>query len=264
MRIVLFFFFCITFINVKAQYKTMFPVDSITFEMIMDHSDGTYLDEYLYIGETITVDTLNYKIVKGLFEIWIREDTISGKTWLRNGETEVLIMDLNFEVGDTIEDYWTDATVQKVDTTGDRKIIEFTYEHHHVKLRYIEGIGCTLGFPRHDFNTLCKVYHNDSLVYAFDSLNLSCPVFGDIYEFDLENILAISPNPVSSQVQIVLKEPSLINSNINLYNIEGKLLLQTKLNSIETKIDLSSFQPQLLIADINKEDVHYISKVLKQ
>lgn len=261
----------------NAQYKTMFPVDSITWETIMFHSDDDYLGNLVYTGDTIKIDEYKYHKIYGKNNLLVREDTISGKVWLRRENwdtTDMLVMDLNLKLGEGMDNgygccFRTDSMfVTKIDTTQNRKIVEFdyrdNYREHDVQLKFIEGIGCNFGFPNSNINVVCNVFHNDERVYSLDSIGFSCPIMYDINTYSATNFVKLFPNPTSSFLQINLKDLSLINSSINLYNIGGRLIQQIKINETATKIDLSSIKPQILIVDIKKGDTHYISKILKQ
>lgn len=264
----------------------MFPVDSITWEIYLTDSDNTSLGQLFYNGDTVHINDLVYHSIQNGVdeEFLIREDTINGKIWFKRSnfyfeEIEVLMVDLELEKNDSIIDIYNSfrnipneveyVQVEKVDTVRGRKIIEFNridgILNIATPMRYIEGIGCSFGFPNLKYDLICKIFHINELVYAIDSSKqFSCPILYNVNAYNISDYVSLFPNPTSSSLQINLKEPSLINSKLNLYSIHGKLIYQSNLDQTTTKINLSSFQPQMLIVDIEKDDVHYISKILKQ
>jgi len=274
---------CLTFFELKAQYKTMFPVDSITWVMLGSNSDGTTLRNFYYNGKTTIMNDEKYYSILDYrdVEFYLREDTINGKTWFKKNTsdtTEVLLMDLELELNDTIFNYysiefwgWEEKTfVTKIDTNSERKIIEFALisdiEIFFYPMRYMEGLGNNLGFPYlAGFPTaLCKVFHNDDLVFALDTVNLTCPYGLDVNNFNIKEYIKLFPNPASSFIQIQIENPALLNSKLNFYNISGRLMLSKQLNNLQTRIELSTFKNQMVFFEVKNNDHHFTGKIIKQ
>jgi len=273
------------FTELKAQYQTMFPVDSITWVIIKNHSDGTYVTEAFYTGKSTLINNEKYYLINGnIHDFWIREDTINGKTWFRRDQVDtmdLLLMDLGLQLNDKIPDHyclngWNNVIdtieVEKIDTYEGRKVIEFSCKEFVgdfiVPLRYTEGFGSNLGFPSYDsspgYVALCKLYYGEDLVYALDTLNLTCPINTDVNNFNLKEHITLFPNPASSIIQIQIENPLLLKSQLNFYTIDGKRLLYKQLNNAQTKIDISSFESQILFFEVKNNHHHFTGKILKQ
>lgn len=282
--IVLLIIVCIAFFDLHAQYKTMFPVDSITWVQ-----SGFSLDELYYSGDTVVIDNKIYQSIKGSMELLIREDTVNGKTWIRRGEldtSEVLLMDLSLQLNDTTVSLfcyngwnyseYDSLVIKKIDTLKNRKIIELPCYNDmgfdNLPLRYIEGLGPSYGFPSSGFTAygknqiLCKVFYDDYLVYAIDTFSLNCSIWpwGNVNNFNIKEYLNLFPNPTSSFVQIQLENPSLLNSQLNLFNINGQLLLSTELTNLQMKIDVRELENQMLFFEVKNNTHHFSGKILKQ
>jgi len=254
----------------------MFPVDSITWEVISFHSDDNYFGNFIYRGDTVIINDFKYhKIYGGQNGLLVREDTVNGKTWYRSDTTDLLIMDLELKLNEEIINnygccYNTSElmAVRKIDTMNNRKIIEFNYgdnfREHAVSLKFIEGIGCNFGFPNSNIAVVCNIYYNEDIVYALDTVGLSCPIMYNVSNFKIKECINLFPNPVSSIVQIQLENPSLLNSQINFFNINGKLLQSKELTNLLTKIDVSTFKNQMLFFKVKNNHHLFTGKILKQ
>lgn len=275
----------------KAQYKTMFSSDSITWVQTVEISDGTTDCNYTYSGEKFSFQGKDYfrfndnpcqynNTIHG-----IREDLVNGKTWLLNinmryDTVETLIMDLNLEIGDWIPyNFFSyskidSVEVVKIDTHNERKVIEFETKLANsldvIPLKYIEGIGPNYGPILPDpfgfaNQILCKLYSKDLLIYALDTTNLSCPFFTAIND-ELEPKIKIMayPNPVSSLFNISIDKSFNLNGNIDFYNIYGNLLFSRDISGQTNEFDLSEISPQIIIFKITSQNFGTVGKILKK
>lgn len=55
-----------------------------------------------------------------------------------------------------------------------------------------------------------------------------------------------SPNPTNGMVNISSKTNI---DELSVYNVEGRLLFQKKTNSLDTKVDMTSFASELIFAN---------------
>lgn len=277
--------FCFT--ATKAQYKTMFPSDSITWIQTHEIIDGSFNETYNYTGKKEMINGEIWHLIKINYlsrdSFYIKEDTISGKTWLLkinsfdNDTTEFVYMDLNLNLEDSIlyrYDCRYDSSyiqVAKIDTIHNRKVIEFksprNYLTRNLSLKYIEGIGSNFGFTNasgYCSQVLCKLYYEDKLVYALDTINLSCPIVSDIDTYDLSESLSIYPNPVQSMLHISLKKGSSFPYAIYFYDLYGRQLFHQNLVEPQTSLDLSHLTTQIIFYKLLFDDYTVNGKILKQ
>lgn len=76
------------------------------------------------------------------------------------------------------------------------------------------------------------------------------------------NGIKLYPNPTNDV--LVVKLPNHENSNLNLFDLNGRLLLNKTLNSNETIIDLSSFENGVYILDLNINNLRLSKKIIKK
>jgi len=279
----------ICFSHTTAQYKTMFPSDSITWVHTIEVPDGTFNESLIYYGEKRTINDKPYYELDGLYggTYFIREDLENGKTWMRkvdvNEDTiEILIMDLNLNIGDSIlylydqrfNVYTQYVEVIRIDTINYRKIIEFDSLHNNLArwlglalpLRFVEGIGPNFGLTY--FNeasqVLCKLYYQDSLIYALDTMNQTCPIITNVTDFSIEQNISIYPNPAQSYVHITFNNVTSLHSDLYLYDVFGKLLLHQLLSENKSLVNLSAFDSQIILYKIITDEGRFNGKLLKQ
>jgi len=202
------------------------------------------------------------------FEAFVREDTMTGRIYryIPELEKELLICDMNLNVGDTFQLYieWFeyamyDILVKKIDTIEGRKVIEFNdisglhslygeeNKKYNIDLRFMEGIGPIYGpfgylgehYSSLEFGlgvVLCV--HRDDTLYYMTSELLGCMQFGDkINEFESQ-VINIYPNPANDFIRI----------EINDDKIGGKLFL---LNSIGMVVYQGNVENNLLELNVS-------------
>jgi len=279
-------FILIFFFKASAQYKTMFPTDSITWIHTVEVWDAAINKWFEYKGQidTIKGNPVYYIEPASNGYSHIREDLVEGKTWLINtlvyDTIEFLLMDMSLEIGDsTLYNYSLfsyDSTYVKVVniyTVNNRKIIEFDSPNNflvdrvfgdQLKLKFIEGIGPNFGFfeyrgwPR----VLCNLYHQDSLVYALDTIGQSCPTWTDVENYIIKQNVLIYPNPFESNLNVEFLDLNLLPCQFFIYDISGKVLLHQELKSKTHHLNLPNIDGQVLLYEFKNEDHRLSGKLL--
>ncbi len=263
-----------------AQYKTIFPTDSITWVQTIEVIDGAFNERFTYNGQEKTINGKIYYELESSYNFsnFIHEDLLNGNTWLleidhNNDTTETLIMDFNLLLGDSIiyrRNYrdTTYAIVTKLDSIGNRKVIEFDNPRNHLTntpLKFIEGIGPNYGFGFFDQYTqvLCKLYYQDDLVYALDTLHLTCPTFSDVETFGIGQSISIYPNLAQTHFFVEQKDANLLSHNLRLYDVFGKLLLIEPLINNKQQINISTLDAHILLYQIRGDKYHFTGRLFK-
>ena len=131
-----------------GQYESVFGSNYTEWNYLELSCDNAIVDTYIHEKDTIINEILYHKINDwGL----LRETEINTKLWYRSfdDETEILIMDLSLEIGDTFTIDTTDYVVDTIFTQGSLKIIEFDFTPDECigfveNLRFEEGRGPNL------------------------------------------------------------------------------------------------------------------------
>lgn len=266
----------------------MFPSDSITWVQTVEIPDGTEDKIYIYSGEKDTLSGHEYYVLRRDYsneiEFYVREDLEKGKVWSIHftnvceiDTAEQLIMDLNFNIGDSIIYHYCNSRdsiyikVAQIGTIDDLKVIEFDHPNKYLlgntPLKFIEGIGPNYGFREHEFydQILCKLFYNDSLVYALDTVGLTCPFFTDVDEYTKpDRLVNVYPNPFETVLNISLENLPNLSAHISFYDIAGRLLLHQDLNETFTQINLSSYANQMIFYKVTADEFSFTGKVFKK
>ena len=97
-----------------------------------------------------------------------------------------------------------------------------------------------------------------SCVDTSDCINI---VMSNISELETSNYFTVFPNPATNELNIDV-ELSLINNQLNIYSISGKLIESYKLKG--RKIDITSLTKGIYFIEINDDTKKYYSKFVKQ
>lgn len=181
---------------IKAQpYQSIFYNDTTRWTVGEYVIDLDYTNEFTTFSDTLINNVLHKKlyVANGCYpgekveNSYLREDTLTGKVWhvikIDNKWKEFLIMDLSLSLQDTFlfytNYYQNEADILVVDTVYNdekgRRIVgcdaQYTWRCH--KVLFIEGIGPSTGFCRHDgspdiMGLRCK-FHNREHIYTFTS-----------------------------------------------------------------------------------------------
>jgi len=267
-----------------GQFKPIVTGDSISWDLKHEIFDGAMM-ENLVLGDTISIDSITYHNVNlnGALLGYFREDTMSGKAWFwgATDTTEYLIMDLSLNINDTflVKMYAdTNVTVSSIDIINGRKTLTLNYHYGggfiSEDLKFIEGVGPNAAlFYQLDDNyydyfgyLVCKMFHDTTIVYAWDTINFECGSFVGIEEKhqNKKYNVEVYPNPTKSIVKFVLKDHSLLNKSIVIYNIHGQKLMQKRFDKTEIEINLERFSNQTFIYSIIGTKSQTIGKILKE
>lgn len=282
----------ISLISILAQttsqgqvYESIFGTESTQWNLFYGNLWGTATAEHKTEGDTI-IDNLSYKIVGGYegsldFKGFLRQDSLNSKAWYRNnqGSDEILIMDLNLAVGDSmfIAGNWNSQhgyqLVDSVYVLDNRKYIRFDFNINSFdgeKFTLIEGITSNLGFRFQDNDYINNIvsamlcsYKNGIQVYGEGE----CYIDGGNSVQDPEkNVsLTISPNPFSTEIKLE-SDLSLGNWNYMVVDILGQTIInKSSIYLRDHKIDLSQLNNglfYLVLLDENGNVMHS-SKIVK-
>ncbi len=189
-------------------------------------------------------------------------DSISAKS--------VLLYDFNLEVGDTIQSPLFNIynscpqVITQIDTLVyegiSRKRFLFGCDNDFI----VEGIGTSSGWItnlRHGVESgqnLKCVMTDGVLLYS----NGGCQ-FNAVNEIN-KDVVRISPNPFQDKIQVQFLEN--IDGFITILNLQGKLCYQEPINSLASKLNLSSLMTGVYILNLsnNKGEVVAYQKIVKQ
>lgn len=107
---------------------------------------------------------------------------------------------------------------------------------------------------------------NDTTFIVSDAMNID-----DNTEFELQNqinntIISMFPNPTNGEVTITStsKTGNAQNiTNIEVFDLSGKIILKSSLLSFSSTIDLSPFAPGTYLIKVQTEDYSYQQKIIK-
>lgn len=273
--------------NTKAQtdyqqilgegYTFSTPMTDLSGQHILDYSiedyDGTYynvLYDNYYCGKIRATDD-NSKLY------FIPKDSVS----------EILIMDLNLEVGDVFEQhfigysssqsfylYTEEVTVTSVFEKYGRKHVEFDYEllprdildTVPIKLTFIEGIGPNYGLEECPTGTIviCKQEYSSNVYMIETAYIVDCfyryPIIGDyLEEMENENY-RVFPTITDDIVNINYDGEC---ADIKLFDVYGRIIteyLHTNLHNIH----LGTLSQGIYIIGISIGENIYYQKIIKR
>ena len=230
---------------------------------ILKMEGDTIVDDKVYKKIFETQDTIN--------QIWtpsnqlIREDS-SKKVWIRNYSAnhpeEILLYDFNLVVGDSFainldSDFMCKIPVINVDSImlsdGEkRKRITFSFQYFDdifEEIYWIEGIGSQFGLITHLYGYCGWVDYGRWLRCYFEEGER---LFGQVPEDecfrlittstkDLESPASFSifPNPATDQLSLTL--PDTESRNWEIFNYQGQVILNGKLDSNNNQISINNF-----------------------
>ena len=195
-----------------------------------------------------------------------------------NFTAEVLIMDLDLEVGDEFilifrlitQDIERKIFVDSVYVLDGKKHIRFDDEigdtfSGETKRMFIEGVGPNWGF---DFSGLvaCK-YDDFVLIYSFENEYIKdCNIVKQGSYIDntiSENTIKIYPNPVFEYAVISISEIFPENVYLTVYNAVGAVVLKRTISEIESTLDLSYLPSSVYYFKLQSSDATITKKIIK-
>jgi hypothetical protein len=243
-------------VQVKAQFLPIASNDSISWTIKHEVPDMARIGS-LYLSDTISLNKKQYHRVnnieddfdKGLVG-YFREDSLAGKAWFwgLKDSTEHLLMDLNMRKGDSIylnmvygKKY---AHITNVEVENGRRTL--TTDYHFgggfisENLKFIEGVGPNASILYQvDSESawamhfqggflVCKAFHNNTLVYAWDTISYGCgPLWDNISSQTIDQI-KIFPNPANKSVTI--SGQGVLTTEI--FDLIGNLIISTTENNL--------------------------------
>lgn len=201
---------------------------------------------------------------------------------------ESMVMDLNLEVGDTVDtrswlwaNEWPPITVQRVYYENGLKCISTnwvsvsTYGDITDTLIFMEGIGPTVFFPFLAFHyrpyyassgmnelmvVLCYDGDGDSEPEFVHFPTIGCELFGTIgVDQHEEGEIAVFPNPVTDKVSISNMPTG--THRVEIFNAQGSAVLATEMESPKAELNLSGFPRGVYTMKIDGEKIFQIIKI---
>lgn len=201
---------------------------------------------------------------------------------------ESMVMDLNLEVGDTVDtrswlwaNEWPPITVQRVYYENGLKCISTnwvsvsTYGDITDTLIFMEGIGPTVFFPFLAFHyrpyyassgmnelmvVLCYDGDGDSEPEFVHFPTIGCELFGTIgVDQHEESGMAVFPNPVTDRVFISNMPTG--THRVEIINAQGSAVLSTEMESPTAELNLSGFARGVYMMKIDDNKIFKIIKL---
>lgn len=269
-------------------YSSFFGSESTEWH-VEDMNYDVYGQNYRYLirGDTI-ISGMNYKKMEvhrvmatapqTYFESgidsslsgFVREDTIEGKLWVRNGLTENgddLIVNLSLNIGDTF--YYRDNrgfgiyVVHDVfmDSLG-RKVIAFNDGYY--QFFFIESVGASTFFGRVNlglYSTVICIFHDDTLTYRNNNLSdIDTGNCWSAYRLGVEgtakNNIKIYPNPAYNYIKVDDNKLKCVQ----IYDQKGVLIAEAS-NSI---VDMTGKPSGLYVIVAITDDKIIYKKIIKK
>jgi hypothetical protein len=247
---------------------------------IYPHGGGANTIKYIYgdvlhIEDTLYVEVLakyidgsSYESVEAELMGYLRENTQSRKVYYRNifAQEPALLYDFSLKKGENINlfGYPFNHTVSHVDSVellnGDfrKRMVLFSNSKISDSVVWIEGIGNTtidlLNPGQSDVGTittklLCS-YENEELVYMNNTFSSCYLGWVPIEDFP-ESTIKITHNLLQDQITIEGKSDSRLI--VNIYNLQGQLLLFRHIKNYDT-IDISRLNPGLIVVRVTEKN----------
>lgn len=197
----------------------------------------------------------------------IREDTIARKVFFLETDSihEKILYDFSLNIGDTVKSYVTKFCSPGVIVTQiDSILIDGNYRKRWTYSRpgclfgnqgqVIEGIGSTMGLlePMVNFEwwgTLTCFSQDFINLYSLDNTTCPLPLItnASFANPQLKNI-SISPNPAKNSITISQPEPTF--NKYEIYSLNGKLVAENKITSIQQKVDLTEYAEGMYVVKL--------------
>lgn len=276
-------FICIALLVFTASFSTAQPYQPLLDDMNEWHFttcfSGCNTSRYYTDGDTV-VDGVSYKILDGYHfmsrTILLREDTEQQKVYLLRILPETnknyLLYDFSKEEGDTMPlfnplgPFTENPGFFVLDSIRLKPLVDGdSYRHFYWSPTdgnllpqnfpvWIEGVGSTslinaaAGHP--DINGIGQLscfFKNSELFYSnLDSISVCEPTrFLGVSEIANEQILQIYPNPTNGKLMWTSNEVQMIR----LLDLQGKLLLEKKINNQQKEIELINISNGVYIVE---------------
>jgi len=251
--------------------------------------DGAEEVNYAKVGNTIFNNTNYTKLIPDHFSgnissnLYLREDTISGKLWSYDSTTnkEWLSVDMSMKIGDTLlinpirysNYYDTIAIVDSLffDTNGLKHLVfnlscfNFALSPVYNKLEFIESVGSNFGLGYQTIHPFINLYQeillcafsNGRKIYSHPSQSgdLCTLIIDNLADFDKSAII-IYPNPCSLGIYISCSAENKSKKVIVIKDITGKLIYKEEFNSSKQNIFISTanFLPGIYVIEVQQNN----------
>lgn len=311
MKPIVFFLIVGLALNTQAQYRSVFgdTITTWTYVYQFDQSEFSNIASYFehFASDTVVWDGVTYKYLRLGYsqetfyydtalrtevsftprEFVLRESADHSRLYRRTNEEdgEILIMDLNWQVGDTIV-LWNRWLGQSSDTTTIDSIYyvdgrKHLRTNHYLKFRrgdypecidtlfFIEGVGPTLGFEPfeashtlvpmlccylrdlEDYRAIVEYQRNFPAWQIWQEFENLClpPIEIGIDVSDVSNPITVHPNPTHGIVHLELPDGG--KTDVEVFDFRGLRVLATVLDGENPKIDLSHLPRGVYFLNLN-------------
>lgn len=307
--LLLFLMFISTNIAFPQGYQSFFGTNETTYHIFINavgknqNQLGTGWTSQFVVDtrKTAIINDTAYLYCDDYLDLYIREDTNTGRIFRRIDNKEYVICDMTLNEGDTFtlpvfeNLYYAEegysVIVDSVREEDGRKVIYFApiddnlvYHTYFGDLRYgmnallpkfVEGIGPSYG----PFGFLLAGFYNMlSVLLCVDKENssgeeipthalfphLGCYQFGAGIEENEENILKVYPNPATTCCYVDLQSGSDICRSYKLYDLLGREVKSNIFSDNQNMIDLNELPKGIYILEIfTNNNITYSSKIIK-
>lgn len=278
-------FFIFSFLgNSKAQITTPFPDTTASWTVMVSYYDNFWNyshNRYVAVKDTL-IDTLTYYQIgfaddlndtTGIGFYMYRIDSL--KIYFReNNGVEFLKYDFGMQIGDSILAYPGDgyARLDSIDNftiysgqTLTRYLLSCQTCFYFTDAIWYYGIGSLIApFPGiHNQSNLTSFYHNNEC-YLFEPIfnyDSALCYSSNLLKIDKKNKndFSIFPNP--SNEKFIIEMDNYQNSNYEIHDLNGKLILSSKIISETTEINITDKTGVFILRIINENGVS-IKKII--
>ena len=251
----------LSLLSAKSQgYESIFGNTSTVWNISEQPLDGTQWTHPYSVGDTVTHQGKLYrKVLKYGSDTYhaVREDTATGRIWDFFSGTEILVVDMSMQVGDSININSDPAStdqfvmVDSVYSKNNRKHIRLAkwidYQQNK-KLEFIEGIGPNTGilYKTNEWlvynELLICAYKDGNQVFADSSLFISGPceynVMG-IEDIKPEIKVSVSPNPANDHFTINVEVDT--TGEIIITDALGCVVFNSQTTAQKTKVSTQNW-----------------------
>ncbi|MBS1584235.1 MAG: T9SS type A sorting domain-containing protein [Bacteroidetes bacterium] len=263
------------FTDSTNQWSELQPIYDAPNPWILDYSS------FSYVGDT-TIDSFGYR---NFGFGWVREDSIAKKVYLREQDSDILLMDYNLKVGDTFVGPYYQFPVLKVDSTQINsvwhKVWYFPFYtggwYYDIDTIYVvEGVGCleTPTFMVADYSGCIEC--GQPFIYCFSNNNTTPPLLPQTGWLDNTTSCAtyphlsvntlhrsgawinIYPNPATHDINITSSENI---TEISIANVLGQTVFEQKCHGKEFSVNVTSWTVGTYYLKINGSTIRKFVKI---
>ena len=301
----------LTAFPVHAQYESFFGKESWEYREV--HQKPCYMNDYnpriacsccetecvsgrrddtVTIGGCVYYRCTNILAEEIPSELYLREDTVSGRLYLRTSRNEdspqYLICDLSLSEGDTFalprvcwyHLSWSDTLKMVVDSVhyvSGKKVIEFSFyddyffcgslSQYNVSMRFMEGVGPIYGiYPSFRPSLgLLLCLHKDGTLYYMTHEDMECYQYGADVPAYPQSYLQIYPNPTCDNITLTFITEEEVTGSVILRDMVGRVCYNASVSGNNTTLDLSSLpQGIYLLTYVDNMNRKITKKIIKK